>query len=86
MRDSDRKLDCDDLLMCEDPAEGAVEGRPGHGCVSIDSLSKVFDSATTRLLFGCMLTRQNLKHRLTPGKRRVSYGPIWIATYPCLLS
>jgi hypothetical protein len=71
--DSDGKLDCEHLLICIGPAGSAVDGRPGRGSVSIDSLSAEVDSVVARLFFGCMLKIGSSKHRLTLGERKVSY-------------
>lgn len=86
VRDSDRELDGGGLVICEGLPRVEVEGRPGRGPVSIDSSSTDFDSVVLRLFLGCMLKINITKHRLMPEKRKGSYGSIWIATYPCLLS
>lgn len=88
VRESDRELDCDARLICDGPDEKVVDDRPSRVSVSTaGSSSAEFGSAVGRLFVGCMLEINIPEHtRLTLGKRKVSYGVIQIATYPCLLS
>lgn len=75
MRDSDCKLDCECLLICEGPVESVVDGRPGLGSVSTGSLSTEFDSsAAARLFFGCMLNKYYTERRLTLGREKCLTG------------
>jgi len=90
LRDSDCKLDCESLLVCEFLAGYSVDDRSGRPFVFIDPSSTELGLVVARLFFGCMVNGVVFEAQtytvLRLEEKKVTYGGISDRHRPMSLS